>query len=185
MKKIIPGIILCASLWACNDDKQAEIASDVTPDSGSVKSAHTDVLDLSEAEGIKASFAALSKGDVDGMTANFDDNAKFFWAGGDSAVGKQAIKDYWNGRWKLIESLSFPEVIVLPVKVNETQSPRYVPNGKWVFAWTLSQVKYKNGKALSFWAHTAYYYNEAGKVVQAVQFIDRHPIMEATKGMVK
>ena len=98
-------------------------------------------------------------------------------------MGKQAIKEYWTNRWKLIESLAFPEVIVLPVKINETQSPRYAPNGKWVFAWTLSQVKYKNGKTVTFWAHTDYHYNDAGKVVSVNQFIDRHPIMEATKGM--
>lgn len=185
MKKIIPGIIFCACLWACNDDKQAEIASDVATDSSNVKKPATEVLDLSEADGLKASFAALAKGDIDGMTANYDDNARYYWAAGDSAVGKQAIKDYWNNRWKLIESLSFPEVIVLPVKINETQSPRYAPNGKWVFAWTLSQVKYKNGKTLTFWAHTDYYYNEAGKVATVIQFIDRYPIMEATKGLVK
>jgi len=185
MKKIIPLIIFCACLWACNDDKQAEIASDVNADSSSVKKEATEVLDISEADGVKAGYAALSKGDVDGMIADYDDKAKWFFSGGDSAIGKQAIKDYWNGRWKLIETLTFPEIIVLPVKINETQSPRYAPNGKWVFTWTLSQVKYKNGKSLNFWVHTDYYYNEAGKIISVIQFIDRHPIVEATKGLVK
>jgi hypothetical protein len=185
MKKIIPVIIFCTCLWACNDDKQGETLGAVTADSGSVKKAATEVLDLSEADGIKAGYASLSKGDVDGMTANYDDKAKWYFSGGDSAIGKQAIKDYWTGRWKLIDSLTFSDVIVLPVKINETQSPRYAPNGKWVFAWTLSHVKYKNGKKLNFWVHTDYYYNAAGKIVSVIQFIDRHPIMEATKGLVK
>jgi hypothetical protein len=185
MKKIIPGIILCACLWACNDDKQAETLSEVTADSGSVKKAATEVLALSEADGVKTGYAALSKGDIDGMTANYDDNAKWYFSGGDSAIGKQAIKDYWNSRWKLIETLTFPEIIVLPVKINETQSPRYAPNGKWVFTWNLTQVKYKNGKTLAFWVHTDYYYNEAGKIINVIQFIDRHPIIEATKDLVK
>jgi hypothetical protein len=185
MKKIIPGIIFCACLWACNDDKQGQIASDVTADSSSGKNVVNQLLDISEADGVKAAFAALAKGDVEGMTANYDDNAKWYFSGGDSAIGKQAIKDYWNGRLKLIETLAFPEIIVLPVKINESESPRYAPNGKWVFAWTMTQVKYKNGKTLNFWVHTDYLYNEAGKIVNVIQFIDRHPIMEATKGLVK
>ena len=41
----------------------------------------------------------------------------------------------------------------------------------------------KNGKWLHFWMHTDYHYDDAGKVNTVVQFIDRHPIMEATKGM--
>jgi ketosteroid isomerase-like protein len=184
MKKIIPGIILCACLWACNEDKTADTASAATADSSSTKKPATEVLDPSEANDVKASFAALSKGDVDAMTANYDENARYLWSGGDSAVGKQAIKDYWKGRWKLLDSLSFGEVILLPVRVNENPS-RYVPTGKWVFAWTLSNVKYKNGKKLSFWVHSDYYYNDAGKIATVIQYIDRVPIMEATKGMMK
>ena len=34
-----------------------------------------------------------------------------------------------------------------------------------------------------FWTHADYHYNDAGKVDVAIQYIDFHPIREATKGM--
>jgi hypothetical protein len=119
------------------------------------------------------------------MTANYDDNARFLWSGGDSAVGKAAIMDYWKGRWKLIDSLNFSDIILLPVKINESQSPQYATPGKWVLAWTFSHVKYKNGKTLHFWVHTDYHYNDAGKIDATIQYIDRQPIVEATKDLMK
>ena len=66
---------------------------------------------------IKQSFAAFAKGDVDGMTANFDDNIRYTWSGGDSRIGKQAVKDYYASRVKIIQSISFSNEIVLPVQV--------------------------------------------------------------------
>jgi len=185
MKKILPGVILSSFLFlfSCNNEEKTEATSPATADTG--KKPATEVLDLSEADQVKSGFAALSKGDVDAMTANYDDNAKYFWSSGDSVVGKQAIKDYWNGRWKLIDSLTFSETIVLPIRLNESQSPQYAPTGKWVLAWTFSHVKYKNGKKLNFWVHTDYYYNDAGKIANVIQYIDRHPIAEATKDLMK
>lgn len=184
MKKIFLGIFLTAILFACNNEKKSDSTGDTTMDSTAKKPA-TEVLDISEADGVKASFAALSKGDVDAMTANYDDNARHIWSSGDSAVGKQAIKDYWTGRWKLIDSLTFSDVILLPIRINESQSPQYATVGKWVLAWSFSHVKYKNGKKLNFWVHTDYYYNDAGKIANVIQYIDRAPIIEATKGLVK
>jgi hypothetical protein len=105
------------------------------------------------------------------------------WSNLDSVMGKEAVIDYWNGRLKLIDSLSFSDVILLPIRVNESQSPKYARLGKWVFAWNFSHVKYKNGKWLHFWVHTDYHYNDAGKVDVVMQYIDRQPIMMATKGM--
>lgn len=185
MRKIFFGVICSALLIACNDQTKSDNAAN---EQASVSSAGnkppTEVLDLKEADGVKASFAALSKGDVDAMLTNYADDATHFWSAGDSAVGKTAIADYWKGRLKLIDSLTFSETIVLPIRINESQSPQYATTGKWVLAWTFSHVKYKNGKKLDFWAHTDYYFNDAGKIANVIQYIDRAPIMEATKGLV-
>lgn len=185
MKKVFFGVFLSAFLLSCNNEKKADTTGDATTTTASADSTKpaTEVLDLSEAESVKAGFAALSKGDVDGMVASYDDNARYLWSAGDSAVGKQAITDYWKGRWKLIDSLNFSEIIVLPIRVNESQSPQYASTGKWVLAWTFSHVKYKNGKKLHFWVHTDYHFNAAGKVDNVIQYIDRHPIIEATRGL--
>lgn len=187
MRKVLFGVFISAFLIACNNEKKDDqsSASGSTAPAPEMKKAATEVLDLSEADGVKASFAALTKGDVDGMTANYDDNIHYYWSGGDSVVGKTAAADYWKGRWKLLDSLTLSEVVVLPIKINESQSPQYARVGKWVLAWTFSHAKYKNGKTLHFWVHTDFHYNDAGKIDVAVQYIDRYPIMEATKDLMK
>ena len=183
MKKFLFGVFISVFFISCAEKAAETPTTETSASTTETKKAATEVLDLSEADGVKAGFAALANRDVNAMTASYDDNVAYRWSGGDSAIGKKAVMDYWNARLNLIDSLSFSEVIVLPIKINESQSPQYATLGKWVLAWNLTHVKYKNGKWLHFWVHTDYHYNDAGKVDAVVQYIDRHPIMEATKGM--
>ena len=78
MKKILFGVFISTFLIACGDKKPAEqtasSATSTTP--AETKKPPTEVLDLSEADGVKAGQMAFTKGDIDGMTASFDDNAK-------------------------------------------------------------------------------------------------------------
>lgn len=183
MKKILLGVFISAFIVSCNDEKKEESpAADSGTAAATEKMAGDELLPLSEADGVKAGLDAFTKKDVDGMTSNYDDNVKYYWSGGDSLIGKQAVKDYWTGRTKLIDSISYSDIIVLPVKVANPQSTRQAP-GKWVLSWTFVHVKYVNGKKLNFWTHTDYHFNDAGKVDIAIQYIDRAPIMEATKGI--
>ena len=172
-------------LFACNDKKSEEKKSDdagKTMSSADKKPA-TEILDLSAADPIKNSLAAFAKGDLDGMTADYDDNVRYTWSSGDSAIGKKAVKEFYAGRWKLIDSISFSNDIKLPLRINESQQPQVAPPGKWVLYWVMTNVKYKNGKKLTFWQHSVNHFNDAGKIDFVGQYIDRYPIMEATKGM--
>ena len=185
MKKFLFGVLTSMIFISCADkaeEKPATIEATAST-STEAKKAATDLLDLSEADGVKAGIAALANRDVNAMTANYDDNVVSRWSGGDSVMGKKAVMDYWNGRLNVIDSLSFSDVVLLPIRINESQNPKYALVGKWVLAWNFTHVKYKNGKWLHFWVHTDYHYNDAGKVDVVIQYIDRHPIMEATKGM--
>lgn len=187
MKKIISVLVIAAFLFSCNNDKKDEAKTE-TPSpaaTADVKKPATELLDLSVADGIKKSFAAFSKADMDGMTAGYDDNIRYTWSGGDSLVGKQAVKDYYTGRWKLIKSINFSNEIVLPLQVNESQAPAAAPPGKWVLYWTMVDVTYKNGKNIKFWMHNVNHFNASDKIDFIGQYIDRHPIMEATKDMMK
>jgi len=187
MKKILLGIFVSTWLIACNDKKAEEKTASATSSetSAETKKAATEVLDLSEADQVKVGLASFAKGDIDGMTASFDDNVRYLFSGGDSLIGKQAVKDYFIGRWKIIDSFMYSENILLPIKINESQSPKYASVGKWVLAWSFAHVKYKNGKWLHFWLHTDYHYNDAGKINTIVQYIDRRPIWEAAKDLMK
>src|SRR6188474_1230900 len=183
MKKILFGVFISVFFMGCAEKAEEKPASDTSAPTVETKKPATEILDLSEADGVKAGSAAFIKGDIDGMTANFDDNVKYYFSGGDSHIGKQKVKDYYTGRWKLIDSVMYSETVLLPIKINESQSPQYATLGKWVLSWNLAHVKYKNGKWLHFWIHTDYHYNDAGKVDAVVQYIDRQPINAATKGM--
>ena len=184
MKKVFLGMFITAFLLACNNEKKESKAStdESTTASSSDKKNADELLDISEGDGVKNSVIAFSKGDVEGMTANYADTILYLWSGGDSLRGKKAVQDYYSGRWKLIDSLNYSEHVVLPVKVNVQQS-QYAPTGKWVLVWSFAHVKYKNGKKIDFWVHSVNHFNDAGKIDFIGQYLDRHPIMEATKGL--
>ena len=184
MKKILFGVFISVFFIACNSGKEEKPTTTETAATTDNKKTGDEILAMSEGDEAKNSLLAFAKGDVNGMTALYDDNVKFYWSGGDSLIGKKAVQDYYNGRWKLIDSLNIAGQVVLPVKVNVSQTPGHTV-GKWVLVWANIQVKYKNGKKLNFWAHNDYHYNDAGKVDVAIQYIDRHPLLEATKDLMK
>jgi hypothetical protein len=185
MKKILVGVLLSVFFIACNNETKEETKPATTDaPAAEAKKGGDEILDMKEADEAKNILLAFSKGDVNGMTASFDENARAYWAGGDSIIGKKAIQDYWNGRLKLIESLQIVDQVLLPVKVNTSQAPQHAL-GKWVLVWTSVSVKYKNGKSLNFWTHSDYHYNDAGKIDVGIHYMDRHPIMEATKDLLK
>lgn len=180
---MILGIIISLLLFACNNEvKDDKATTDSTAVSSSDKKPAAALLDMSEADPVKKSFDAFSKGDVDAMVSIYDDTVFYAFSGGDTLRGKLAVADYYKGRWKLLDSVQFSDQIVLPIQVNESQS-KAAPAGKWVLFWSAVDAKYKNGKKIHFWIHNVNHYNDAGKIDFASQYIDRVPLMEATKGM--
>jgi hypothetical protein len=183
MRKIFLFAFCSILLSACDDAKKTDAdGAAATTVTASDKKPAMEIMDMSTADGVKSSYAAFSKGDVDGMTANFDDNIRYTWSGGDSLIGKTAVQDYWKKRWSLIDSLSFSETIVVPVLANEQQS-QYAPTGKWILYWTLVNAKYKNGNKIAFWLHSVNHLNDAGKVDYVGNYYDRAPLNKATEGM--
>jgi len=187
MKKNFIMAMGCLLFIACNNEKKEESKMDDSKKtmSSDEKKPANELLDLSAADPIKKSFAAFSKADVDGMTAVYDDNVRYTWSSGDSLIGKKAVTDYYKGRWKLIDSVTVSNEIVLPVQINESQQPKYAPPGKWILYWAMLDVKYKNGKKINFWLHNVNHMNDAGKVDFVGQYLDRHQIIEATKDLMK
>lgn len=181
MKKILMGMFVSAFMISCNSEKKdSETAG---TDSAAAKTTD-EVLAMSEGDWAKTALAAFSKGDVEGMTANYEDTVLFLWSSMDSLRGKTAVQDYYKGRWQIIDSISFSDHIILPVNIKTQQSP-FAPTGKWTLVWSFAHVKYKNGNKIDFWVHNVYHHSSSGKVDFVGQYIDRHPIMEATKDLVK
>lgn len=182
MKKILFGVFVSVFFISCADKAEEKPAPEATLTSADTKETGDELLAMSETEGVKKGLIAFSKGDIEGMTAEYADTVRQLWSSLDSLVGKKAIQDYYTARWKLIDSLNFSDYIIVPLKMGVQQTP-IVQTGKWILAWSFAHVKYKNGKKLDFWVHNAYHYNSAGKIDFVGQYLDRHPIMEATKGM--
>jgi len=185
MKKFLSIICISVVLSACNNEKQEETAA--APEVKSDKPAAPVELinDSNLVNTVKAAFAAFENKDIEGYTANLADNVMFRWSGGDSLAGKQAVKDWYTGRFNIIDNIKFSDHIFLPLMANVSPNGGATASGKWMLTWYMVNVKYKNGKAIMFWAHNAQHYNDAGKIDQFVQYIDRHPLMEATKDLVK
>jgi hypothetical protein len=185
MKKIISVICIAAFLFACNNE--VEKAETTAPEGKSEKAAAPVELinDSNLINAVKSAFTAFENKDIEGYTANLADNVAFRWSGGDSLAGKQAVKDYYTGRFNIIDNIKFSNHIFLPIMSNVSPNGGATPAGKWMLSWYTVDVKYKNGKAINFWAHNAQHYNDAGKIDIFAQYIDRYPLMEATKDLVK
>ena len=182
MKKILLGVFISVFLISCANKAEENATPATTTAADDTKKGGDELLPMSETDGIKNSLAAFSRGDLDGMTAGYADTCFMLWSSMDSLRGKNAIKNYYAGRWKMIDSIIYSDHILVPLKMNVQQS-MFAPTGKWVLAWSFAHVKYKNGKRLDLWVHNVYHYNSANKIDFVGQYLDRHPIMEATKGM--
>jgi hypothetical protein len=181
MKKIFFGVFISAFIIGCSNEKTEENSSATAATTSSeTKKGGDELLAMSEGDWARAGLMAFSKGDIEGMTANYEDTVFHLWSGGDSLRGKKAVQDYYKGRWALIDSLNFSDHIILPVNMAVQQSA-LAPTGKWTLTWSFAHVKYKNGKKLDFWVHNVYHHTSSGKIDFVGQYLDRHPIMEATK----
>jgi hypothetical protein len=182
MKKIFSVIFIAAILFACNNEANKDETA-AAPETKTDKPAAPVelIMDSNLVTAVKATQKAFENKDIDAYTANMADDVRFNWSGGDSLVGKQAVKDYYTGRFAVIDNISFSNDIFLPLMSQQSPNGGVTAAGKWMLHWYMVDVKYKNGKSLNFWVHTASHYNDAGKIDQIAQYIDRKPIAEASK----
>ncbi|HMO60538.1 MAG TPA: nuclear transport factor 2 family protein [Ferruginibacter sp.] len=169
MKKMLLWAACACFFIGCANEQPAE----TTATTAATNSAAAEIGDYKYAEVGKKGVDALSRGDVDGWTADFADNAVYIWNNGDSLAGKAAITDYWKKRrTETIDSISFSNAIFLPVKVNQPQSVEQA--GNWLLCWYKVDAKYKpTGKKMTQWIHTDMHFTDAGKIDRCIQYLDR------------
>ena len=183
MKKLMPLALISFLFFSCSSPKSDDKAV-VTTDSAVVAPAKvlpTEIADSKYSDIARKGFDALSSGDIDGWMSSFADNAVYVWNNGDSLAGKAAITAYWKKRRsEVIDSISFFSQIWLAVKVNVPQQPAHLP-GIWALSWHATSAKYKTGKHMTQWMHTAFHFDANDKIDRVIQFLDRVPINAATK----
>jgi hypothetical protein len=184
MKKVFLFAAGCLLMISCNNkasDQAASKDSSATMATEAKTPPAAEFADQKYTDMGKKGEAQMESGDIDGWVSQYSDSVRYYWSGGDSLIGKAALAKYWKDRRSnVIDSIKFSNEIWLPIKVNAPQSPAQRP-GTWLLAWAQVNVKYKTGKKLMLWHHIAYHFDNNDKVDQAIQFIDRAPIIAATK----
>ncbi|MBS4066247.1 MAG: nuclear transport factor 2 family protein [Chitinophagaceae bacterium] len=164
-------------LFACNNEEKKEDAS-TAPSTSETKPQPAEFADAKYSQMGKNGIAQLSSGDIDGWAANWADNIVWQWNNGDSVAGKAAVVAYWKERrTNVIDSISFNQDIWLPVKVNTPQQNEEA--GVWLLSWYGVNAKYKTGKRMIQWIHTAQHFDANDKVDRVIQYLDRTPINAA------
>lgn len=176
-KSILPSCMALVMVMGCRQESKPAVVLEA-----SKPRPLTELLDISLSEPARKSLDAFSQMDLEGFTAEFADDINYTWSNGDSLRGKEAVKEYYAGRFKIIESISFTDHLFLPIQINESPTKSVAP-GRWLLQWAYTHIRYKNGKKVDLWIHNVNHYNADGKIDFLGQYMDRYPILEATKGM--
>jgi ketosteroid isomerase-like protein len=177
MKRFLVGMMSFLLLAACNNPKPEE-AAETTPTTTETKAQPVEFADSKYTEIGKSGLASMSSGDVDAWSSNWADNIVWQWNNGDSVVGKAAVVKYWKDRrGNAIDSISFSNHIWLPLKVNQPQATEQA--GIWLLSWYAVNAKYKTGKRMMQWIHSAQHFDANDKIDRVVQYLDRVPINAA------
>ncbi len=183
MKKTIAMAFAISLFFACTNQKTEDKVVAIVDSSAATpaKVLPTEIADARYVDIGKLGNASLSSGNIDAWMGTFADNAVYIWNNGDSLSGKPAIAAYWKKRrGEVIDSISFSQDIWLAVKVNVPQQAAHLP-GVWLLGWYLTKAKYKTGKGMGQWIHTAMHFDASDKIDRVIQFLDRAPINAATK----
>jgi len=178
MKNLLAALCLMAIIASCSAPTQEAETAD-TPPPPPPPSRGIELGDESLIDIAKQGLDAMTAQDLDGFTAAFTDDAVYQFNSGDSLAGIDQIREYWQGRMDVIETISFSQEIFLPVTVTEYQA---AGPGDWVLAWFNVQATYSGGGAMGQSIHTAYHFTADKKIDRVVQWLDRVPIMQAQEG---
>lgn len=177
MKQFLIGMISFLLFTACNNPRP----EDTTATSSDTTTAKAQPAEFADAKYMaigKSGIASMASGDIDAWATNWADNIVWQWNNGDSVAGKAAVVQYWKDRrGNTIDSIAFSNDIWLPVKVNQPQANEEA--GVWLLSWYGVNAKYKTGKRMIQWIHTAQHFDANDKVDRVIQYLDRVPINAA------
>lgn len=186
MKKMFLPLLAATVLFSCKDDKKSEEkASDTLVKSTTAETMKTPPMEIADEQLIskgEAMMRSFEAGDYDAWGQSLADNAVYEYSSGDSIAGKAAIIAYWKSRRaKFIKSTVFEHNIWLPVKVNESRNTGPDIRGTWLMHWMRLKTTYKNDRSVQMWVHQDMHLNDRDLVDRVILYMDRAPILEATK----
>ena len=183
MYKFLYGGLLSFSLLACGTEAGQSGPDEAATDDAATMAAETkpavEILDAKYIEMGRNVLKTFASENIDAFMAYFTDDARYYFSGGDSLIGKEAISNYWKDRFaNAIESVTVNQQIWLPVRVNQAQATEQP--GNWLLGWIQVNAKYKTGKEITFWVHQDHHLNANDKIDQTITYLDRVPIQAAS-----
>jgi hypothetical protein len=180
MRKILIPVAALI-LLACNNEKKTDADTKMSSPAAdsTAKKQQAEFADQKYVDWGKKKLGEFESGNIDAWLTAFADSARYYWSGGDSLVGKQAITNYWKRRrGEVIKSIKFSNDIWLAIKVNTPQKGPDRP-GVWLMSWYQVNSTYNNGHSVQFFTHVLQHFDDNDKVDQVVQYIDFVPINKA------
>ena len=188
MRKFMTGLLMSGILLSCGNEPEtatgeAKVKSATTneKDAGAKEPAPVEFAEARYIEMGKKHQQAFQDGNMDAWFSQFSDDVRYYFSGGDSIIGKARVMEYWKDRRQnVIRKIQFSEDIWLPVKINKSQEGHDLV-GTWLLSWYKVNATYNTGKSINFWVHNLYHLNDREQVDRVIQYMDRAPILAATK----
>ena len=176
MKKLV-FVLLTISLLLLSSHIKAQVPATVV--SGTINKSTYEIAENNWVEYGKASLEMLQKGNIDGWMILFDNNARFYWSGGDSLIGKPVITKFWKERQrKVIKQITFSNDFWLPMHVNNSEK---MEPGIWLLGWFQFEATFKTGKKVKGRIHHTMHMNDRGLIDLAYQYVDTAPLKDAVR----
>ena len=176
MKKVLL-VLAVGTLFACNsgnEEAKADAAAGTPVESAAPVST---LMPESEYGPMKNGIQAYCDGNQEVWMSGYAENAKIYYPGaGDSLVGKPGLEAFFKQRIDSVASASFINPTYAGI---DNQVDGSTLKGKWLMAWGVLNIKYKNGKSAMLPIHLVHHLDAAGKTDMAAWYYDNMDIMNA------
>jgi hypothetical protein len=170
-------VLAIGALFACNAGPGEETKTEAAPATDAAATTSS-LLPAADLKTIQDGIQAFCDGDQAAWMATYADNAKIYYPGtGDSLVGKPGLEAFFKTRTDSVVSATFTNATYLAV--DKQDGSGYAANGKWLMAWGVFTIKYKNGKTAYMPIHLAHHMDASGKTDMAAWYYDQVDIMNA------
>jgi hypothetical protein len=177
MKKVLL-VLAIGCLFACNSGNQEEAKTDATAATPAETTAPaSSLIPESEYGPMKNGIQAYCDGNQEVWMSGYAENAKVYHPGpGDSLVGKAGLEAFFKQRMDSVASASFVNATYAGI---DNQVDGSTLKGKWLMAWGVFNIKYKNGKTAVLPIHLVHHLDAAGKTDLAAWYYDQMDIVNA------
>lgn len=179
--RILLIVLLAPVLFFSCKTRTAEGKGESDANSYAMADGSAEFADMKYIETVRRNDIMFQNGNFVGWSKMFANDIIMQWSSGETIKGKQAVIDYWTGRWNtMVESITHENNIFLPVRMKESLLPGAKLPGVWLAQWTQHVTRYKNGKTVTGMIHADYHFNDDDLVDRFILYQDMAPTLAVT-----